>query len=164
MKMRLLIILLVAVCTVVTSETDSITAQIGSDLHLPVPKSVEFWDLYAGDHRMGNYHLGFRALNGYQGRLEFSSELDIVILKKWTRDDGLDFRFAVESFNENGEITSYDVNYKVSVDESVHGDTRNNVEHVSSSSSCLTVFTIFSLPSVLSALVIGIFGLYGVHI
>lgn len=101
---------------VVASETHSITAKIGSDLRLPVPNSVKFWDLYAGKHRMGNYHEGFSALNRYEGRLEFSSETDIVILKKWTRADGLDFRFAVESLNGNNQITSYDVNYKVSVD------------------------------------------------
>ncbi|XP_077334219.1 uncharacterized protein LOC143975615 [Lithobates pipiens] len=161
------ILILFAVILVVTSETDTITAKIGSDLRLPVPKSVsssDFWDLYAGDHHMANYHNGFRALNGYEGRLKFSSDPDIVILTKWTRADGLDFRFAIKGLNGISQLMPYVVNYKVSVDESVHGDTRNNVDHVSSSSICLTVFAIFSLPSVLSALVIGIFCFNGVYI
>ncbi|XP_072259264.1 uncharacterized protein [Pyxicephalus adspersus] len=115
-----------AVLNTNASKTNFITTKIGSDIHLLMPELIDgseelFWDIFAGDKHIGNYHNGLKALNKYQSRLEYISDSRTIILRKWTPADGLSFRVDILSSNIKNQLTSYNVYYNITIDDDETG-------------------------------------------
>ncbi|XP_056408391.1 uncharacterized protein LOC130310531 isoform X2 [Hyla sarda] len=100
-----------------------VTAQLGSDLHLPVDDACQFngsyhYDLFNSKHnRIGVYDkVDLTPMIGYKNRLTYNHDTWILTLKNLTAQDGTKFTVTLKK-NINSKSTPHHIQYQIIINE-----------------------------------------------